>query len=104
MHAKLLQSCLTLCTTTTLWTVAHQAALSMGFSRQEYWSICWCEVLRAGSNQEDDYLEATHKIVLLQGHSESNCLEMDLALQSDPLKGEILHSVMKWIESLDEAL
>ena len=21
----------------TLWTVAHQAALSMGFSRQEYW-------------------------------------------------------------------
>ena len=23
---------------TTLWTVAHQASLSMGFSRQEYWS------------------------------------------------------------------
>jgi len=22
----------------TPWTVAHQAALSMGFSRQEYWS------------------------------------------------------------------
>ena len=22
----------------TLWTVAHQAALSMGFSRQKYWS------------------------------------------------------------------
>ena len=22
----------------TLWTAAHQAALSMGFSRQEYWS------------------------------------------------------------------
>ena len=22
-----------------LWTVAHQAALSMGFSRQEYWSV-----------------------------------------------------------------
>ena len=22
----------------TLWTIAHQAALSMGFSRQEYWS------------------------------------------------------------------
>ena len=29
------QSCLTL---VTLWTVAHQAPLSMGFSRQEYWS------------------------------------------------------------------
>ena len=28
------QLCLTLCN----WTVAHQAFLSMGFSRQEYWS------------------------------------------------------------------
>ena len=33
--AKSLQSCLTLCDP---WTVAHQAPLSMGFSRQEYWS------------------------------------------------------------------
>ena len=29
------KSCLTL---STLWTVAHQAPLSMGFSRQEHWS------------------------------------------------------------------
>ena len=29
------KSCLTL---VTRWTVAHQAPLSMGFSRQEYWS------------------------------------------------------------------
>ena len=29
------QSCLTLAST---WTVTHQAPLSMGFSRQEYWS------------------------------------------------------------------
>ena len=29
------QSCLTLAT---LWTVAHQAPLSMEFSKQEYWS------------------------------------------------------------------
>ena len=29
-------SCVQLCAT--LWTVAHQAPLSMGFSRQEYWS------------------------------------------------------------------
>ena len=28
-------SCIQLCVT--LWTVAHQAALSIGFSRQEYW-------------------------------------------------------------------
>ena len=39
MHAQLLQSCLTFCSVrvrATLWTVAHQAPLSMGFSRQEY--------------------------------------------------------------------
>ena len=37
MKVKVLvaQSCPTLCN---LWTVAHQAPLSMGFSRQEYWS------------------------------------------------------------------
>ena len=36
--ARSLQSCLTLCDP---WTVAHQAPLSMGFSRQEYWSGLW---------------------------------------------------------------
>ena len=40
MYAKSLQSCLTLCNP--IWTVAHQAPLSMGFSRQEYWSgLLW---------------------------------------------------------------
>ena len=50
----------------TLWTVAHQALLSMGFSRQEYWSGC-CALLQGifptqGSNpglpalQEDSWL------------------------------------------------
>ena len=38
MRAKLLQSCLF----ATLWTVAGQAPLSMGFSRQEYWSGLPC--------------------------------------------------------------
>ena len=33
--ANLLQLCATLCDP---WTVAHQAPLSMGFSRQEYWN------------------------------------------------------------------
>ena len=36
MHAKSLQSCLTLCNPMD-W-VAYQAPLSTGFSRQEYWS------------------------------------------------------------------
>ena len=39
MHAKSLQSCLILCD---LWTVACQVPLSMGFSRQEYWSGLPC--------------------------------------------------------------
>ena len=30
--------CALLCLTAIPWTVAHQAPLSMGFSRQEYWS------------------------------------------------------------------
>ena len=38
-HAKSLQSCMTL---SILCTVAHQAPLSVGFSRQEYWSGLWC--------------------------------------------------------------
>ena len=39
VHSKLLQSCLLFAT---LWTVACQAPLSMGFSRQEYWSGLAC--------------------------------------------------------------
>ena len=34
-HAKSLQSCPTPCS---LWAIAHQSPLSMGFSRQEYWN------------------------------------------------------------------
>ena len=36
IYAKLFQSCLSLCNL--IWNVAHLAPLSMGFSRQEYWS------------------------------------------------------------------
>ena len=39
VHARFLQSCPTLCAP---WTVAHQAPLSMRFSRQEYWSGLPC--------------------------------------------------------------
>ena len=39
MHAQLL-SCVRL--SVTLWTVACQAPLSVGFSRQEYWSGSPC--------------------------------------------------------------
>ena len=39
MGPNSLQSCPTLCDP---WTVAHQAPLFMGFSRQEYWSGLPC--------------------------------------------------------------
>ena len=39
LHAQLLQPCPTLFD---LWTIAHQAPLSMGFSRQEHWSGLLC--------------------------------------------------------------
>ena len=39
VHAQSLQSCLTLCD---LWTIACQSPLSMGFSRQGYWSGLPC--------------------------------------------------------------
>ena len=39
MRAVVFQSCLTFAT---LWTVARQAPLSKGFSRQEYWSGLLC--------------------------------------------------------------
>ena len=39
MHAKSLQSCPVF---VALWTIARQAPLSKGFSRQEYWSGLPC--------------------------------------------------------------
>ena len=48
--AKLLQTCLTLCTPST---VTRQVPLSVGFSRQEYWSglpCCLLIFLTQGSN------------------------------------------------------
>ena len=41
MYSKLLQLCLTLCDPYGPY-VAHQTPLSMGFSRQEYWSRLMC--------------------------------------------------------------
>ena len=39
MHAQVFQSCLTLCNP---MDCSHKAPLSMGFSRQEYWSGFSC--------------------------------------------------------------
>ena len=45
--AKSLQSCLTLCNP---WTAAHQAPLSLGFSRQEHWSGLPCPATASSSS------------------------------------------------------
>ena len=42
VYAQLLPSCLILYAT--LWLVTHQAPLTMGFSRQEYWSGFPCSL------------------------------------------------------------
>ena len=36
----------------TPWTAAHQAPPSMGFSRQEYWSGCYCLSATVGDNEK----------------------------------------------------
>ena len=46
-----LLSCLQLFVTP--WTIAHQALLSMGFSRQEYWSGLPCPPCRGSSRPRD---------------------------------------------------
>ena len=48
MHPKLILSCVVasvMSDSVTLWTVTCQAPLSMGFSRQEYWSELSCSPL-----------------------------------------------------------
>ena len=45
------KSCLTLVTP---WTIAHQASLSMGFPRQEYWDGLPVPLPGAGSSQPRD--------------------------------------------------
>ena len=52
----------------TLWTVAHQAPLSLGFSRQEYWSGLPCPPSKGSSQPRDwtciSYVSCTGKQVL----------------------------------------
>ena len=75
MHAKSLQSCSTLCDART---VATQVPLSMGFSRQEYWSraslvaqmvknLLAMQETQVRSLNSEDHLEkgmATHSNIL----------------------------------------
>ena len=70
----------------TLWTAAHQAPLSMGFSRQEYWSA----------------LPFRHGIFLTQGqNSRVLCLlhwqvdSLPLAQPEKPKSKESLHELIK---------
>ena len=52
----------------TLWTVAHQAPLSMGFSRQEYWSWVAISYSRGSSQPRNQthvsYISSTGRWVL----------------------------------------
>ena len=48
-----------------LWTVAHQAPLSMGFSRQEYWSGLPCPPLGDLPDQGIEALTLKFKVTLV---------------------------------------
>ena len=61
VHAKSLQSCLTLCDP---MTVAHQASLCLGLSRQEYWSGLPCPPPGGLPTQGTNW----HLLHLLQWH------------------------------------
>ena len=50
----------------TLWTVAHQTPLSMGFSRQEYWSGLQCP---PPGDLPDPGIELTSPVTLAQADS-----------------------------------
>ena len=53
-ESEVAQLCPTLCDP---WTVAHQAPLSMEFSRQEYWSGCCLRgLLKIGSDNPNGML------------------------------------------------
>ena len=65
----------------TLWTVAHQAPRSMGFSRQEYWSGLPCP---PPGDLPDPQIEPVSPVAaalqadsLLLSLQESNCLCID---------------------------
>ena len=52
--ASCTHACSVMSDSATSWTVAHQAPLSMGFSRQEYWSGLSLPSLGGGSSQPSD--------------------------------------------------
>ena len=70
--ARLCQSCLTFCSP---WTVAHQAPLSMRFSRQEYWSGLPFpspgDLPNPGMEPRSPALQADSSLSELQGRSSS---------------------------------
>ena len=76
MHALSLQSC------ATLWTVARQAPLSMGFSRQEYWSGLPCPP--PGDLPNPGIKPVTPAAPVLQADS------LQLSHQGSPLLGYII--------------
>ena len=64
----------------TPWTVAYQAPLSMGFSRQEYWSG-----LPLPSLLRPDYLESNPSSILTSQVTLDKFLKLSLELSDSPL-------------------
>ena len=73
----------------TLWTVAHQAPLSMGFSRQEDWNWSWLPFPPPGDLPSPE----TQRLSLVSPASQADSLL--LSHQGSP-KGQIELSFLKW--------
>ena len=69
----------------TLWTVAHQSPLSMGFSRQEYWSGLPCPPPGESSRPRDQTLQ----LLVLQVDT------LPQSHQGNPEKQLIQHKILK---------
>ena len=76
-ESEVAQSCPTLCDQ---WTAAYQAPLSMGFSRQEYWSR-----LPLPSLLRPDYLESNPSSILTSQVTLDKFLKLSLELSDSPL-------------------
>ena len=95
MCVLVVQSYLTLCD---LWTVAHQAPLSMEFSRQEYWSG-WPfpstgDLPDPGIKPRSPALQADSLLSELQG---SLCNLMDCTLSGSSIHGILQARILEWV-------
>ena len=87
MHAKSLQSCLTLCDS--MWTAAHQAPLSTGFSTREYWSGLRKTQSEKTTLRIGESISNTDKGLISKIHKQLMQLNKNKTKQNHPFKKQV---------------